>query len=105
MSRRFHRLAFAGLLASAGALIATAPALARDRFPDSSGGRDMVSGYLCVGNDCDTLRLPGTDCLCTKDNPAQMDFRKLKLTCVTMQNRKWVACPIQPRPGEVIRGR
>ena len=105
MSRRFHRLAFAGLLAAAGAVTTIAHADARDRFPNSGGGRDMVSGYLCVGNDCDTLRLPGTDCLCTKDNPAEMDFRKLRLTCVTKQDRKWVACPIQPRPGEVIRGR
>ncbi|MFN3549844.1 MAG: hypothetical protein ACK4U0_20350 [Mesorhizobium sp.] len=105
MSRRFHHLVFAGLLAMVGAIAAVAPAEARDRFPNSAGGRDMVSGYLCVGNDCDTLRLPGTDCLCTKDNPAEMDFRKLRLTCVTKQNRQWVACPIQPRPGEVIRGR
>ncbi|MDN2583686.1 hypothetical protein [Aquibium sp. ELW1220] len=104
MSRRFHRLAFAGLLAAAGAMMAAAPAAASERYPNSGGGRDMVSGYLCVGTDCDTLRLPGTDCLCTKDNPAQMDFRKLELTCVRKENRKWVACPIQPRPGEVIRG-
>jgi len=102
--RRIHHLAFAGLLAAAGALMASAPAQAFERFPNSGGGRDTVSGYLCVGTDCDTLRLPGTDCLCTKDNPAEMDFRKLRLTCVTKQNRKWVACPIQPRPGEVIRG-
>ena len=104
MSRRIHRLAFAGLLAAAGAMMVAAPAAASERYPNSGGGRDMVSGYLCVGNDCDTLRLPGTDCLCTKDNPAEMDFRKLRLTCVTKQNRQWVACPIQPRPGEVIRG-
>jgi hypothetical protein len=101
MTRRSHRSALAGLFAAAAMLAMAAPAAASERWPDPSSGRDMVTGYLCVGQSCDTVRLPGTDCLCQKENPAQMDFRQLRLTCYASEGGRWVSCPVQPRPGEV----
>jgi hypothetical protein len=102
MTRRIHRSALAGLFAAA-AMLAAASAAASERWPDSPGGPDMVTGYRCVDHSCNTVRLPGVDCLCQKENPAEMDFRKLRLTCYASEGGRWVACPVQPRPGEVYR--
>jgi len=69
-----------------------------DDFPARGGfnPRDDVTGYLCVTPGCDVLRLPGNECLCTKDNPAETRLSRLKLSCYKSENWRWVACPVQP---------
>lgn len=92
----------AGALALCAGLLALAPSASAQVWPNGAGdNRDHVTGYLCTTSYCDTLRLPTTDCICTKQNPTEMDFRKLRLKCFASEGGKWVACPVQPRPGEL----
>lgn len=86
------------------ALLALAPAGHAQEWDSGGRGgfneRDSVTGYLCVTPGCDVLRLPNADCICTKDNPAEMKLSKLKLTCSTKRDGAWVACPVKPRYGK-----
>lgn len=72
-------------------------------FPTPGDGgfneRDQVTGYLCVTPYCDVVRLPDANCICTKDNPAELQLSRLRLTCSTKEGGQWVACPIKPRYG------
>ena len=78
------------------ALALAGPATAQN-WPDlNSNTRDDVTGYLCVTPGCDVVRLPQSNCLCQKENPAEQDLSKLKLTCSTSVGLKWVACPVKP---------
>ena len=80
-----------------GAILALALPASAQNWPDvNSNARDDVTGYLCVTPGCDVVRLPQTKCLCQKENPAERDLRKLKLTCSTTVGLKWVACPVKP---------
>lgn len=75
---------------------------AAGQFPGSGGPayhRDLVSGYPCVTNFCDVLRLPGTRCICTKQNPGEQNLSRLRLACYTREAGNWVACPVRPRHG------
>lgn len=56
---------------------------------------DPVSGYPCVTPFCDVVRIPGTDCLCTKSNPSEQRRARLELVCTDMRTRQ--SCPITPR--------
>ena len=93
--RTGRRLAIAGALA-ASCLAQRAFQASADNFP--SGGfneRDMVTNYLCVTPACDVLRLPGANCICTKDNPGETRLSRLKLTCLAKEGGQWVACPVK----------
>ena len=72
-------------------------------FPDGRGGpaysHDLVTGYQCVDNTCTVLRLPGTNCICTKQNPGEQNLSRLRLSCSTRQHGQWISCPYQPRYG------
>lgn len=89
------------LAALAGATLVL-PASA-DMFPDGRGGpaysHDLVTGYQCVDNGCTVLRLPGTDCICTKQNPSEQNLSRLRLICRTREGGQWIACPYKPRYG------
>ena len=97
-----HHLASRGLVALAilGLAAGAAPAQEWNSGSDRGGNeRDQVTGYLCVTVGCDVVRLPNADCICTKDNPAEMRLSRLKLTCSTKKDGAWVACPVKPRYG------
>ncbi|MGE0501605.1 MAG: hypothetical protein AB7I79_08035 [Rhizobiaceae bacterium] len=76
-------------------------AIAQDWPSNGESGytHDPVTGYLCVTGTCDVVRLPNSDCICTKNNPAEMRLSRLKLTCSTKQGGQWVSCPVKPRYG------
>lgn len=95
----FGALALVGL-----ALLALAGTAQADIFPNRGGGgpayhSDPVSGYPCISNNCDLLRLPGANCICQKQNPGEQDLSKLRLKCSTREGGRWVACPVKPRYG------
>lgn len=82
---------------AAGIFMALAIPASAQNWPDiNSNTRDDVTGYICVTPGCDVVRLPQSNCLCQKENPAEKDVRKLKLTCSTTVGLKWVACPVKP---------
>jgi len=75
---------------------------AAGQFPGDGGPahhRDLVSGYPCVNNFCSVLRLPGTRCICKKQNPGEQNLSRLRLACYTTEGGNWVACPVKPRYG------
>ncbi|APH71166.1 hypothetical protein [Aquibium oceanicum] len=81
----------------AGIFMSLAIPASAQNWPDiNSNTRDDVTGYICVTPGCDVVRLPQSNCLCQKENPAENDLRKLKLTCSTTVGLKWVACPVKP---------
>lgn len=95
------RPARTAIAAAAGLLFGIAAVAAQD-WPSDRGGpseRDDVTGYLCVTAGCDVVRLPNSNCICTKDNPAEMRLSRLRLTCSTKRDGEWVACPVKPRYG------
>ncbi len=88
--------------AALGLLLGLATASAQEWETNQGGGpsgRDDVTGYLCVTAGCDVVRLPNSNCICTKDNPAELRLSKLKLTCSTKKEGEWVSCPVKPRYG------
>jgi hypothetical protein len=99
------------LLRSAAAPAAVAHALflgaagvaAAQVFPEGRDSgfneRDEVTGYLCVTPGCDVLRMPGIDCICTKQNPNERRLSRLRLSCSTKKAGEWIACPARPRHG------
>jgi hypothetical protein len=56
---------------------------------------DSVSGYPCITPFCDTVRIPGTDCLCQKQNPNEQRLERLRFTCTDMSTRG--QCTFRPR--------
>ena len=76
------------------ALASAAPAVGQTG--DSYVGEqvDPVSGYPCVTPFCDTVRLPGTDCLCQKQNPNEQRLQNLRFTCTDMTTRR--QCSVDP---------
>lgn len=77
-------------------------ASAGSNFPGSGGPAytsDPATGYPCVDNWCNTVRLPHTNCICTKGNPAAQKAQDAHLNCITRENGLWVACPVKPRYG------
>lgn len=81
----------------AAALIALASAVpAVGQTGDNYVGEqvDPVSGYPCVTPFCDTVRLPGTDCLCQKQNPNEQRLQNLRFTCTDMTTRQ--QCSVDP---------
>lgn len=94
-TRQPARLGWFALVA--GLALAHSGAASSQSWPDiNSNTRDDVTGYLCVTPGCEVVRLPQTNCICSKENPAEQDLRKLKLTCSTTVGLKWVACPVLP---------
>ena len=85
------------VFALAGAAAAQIPRGASDAGPPNT--RDEVTGYLCTNSFCDVLRLPQSNCLCTKENPNERDLSKLRLRCSASEGFRWVACPVKPRYG------
>jgi hypothetical protein len=95
------RPARTAIYAAAGLFFGIAAAAAQD-WPSNEGGpsgRDDVTGYLCVTAGCDVVRLPNSNCICTKENPAEQRLSKLKLTCSTKRDGEWVSCPVKSRYG------
>ena len=95
------RPARTAIAAAAGLLFGVAAVAAQD-WPTNEGGpsgRDDVTGYLCVSATCDVVRLPNSDCICTKDNPGELRLSRLKLTCSTKRDGEWVSCPVKSRYG------
>jgi hypothetical protein len=86
--------ALTGLLLGAG--IATASA--RDHF-GGPPATDPVTGYHCVTNSCDVVRLPDAYCICEKVNPGEQVLSRLKLACYTKEAGHWTSCPVKPRYG------
>lgn len=90
-------VAVVAALAIAG--LATASATAQS-WPDrNSNSRDSVTGYLCVDPGCSTLRLPGSKCLCQKQNPWEQNVRRLRLKCYEVTFGKVRACPVKSKYG------
>lgn len=93
VSGRIAGLAAAGAIALA---MATSGALA-GQWPDTNANeRDHVTNLLCVTAGCDVLRLPGTQCICRKENPAEQNLSRLKLSCFQSVGLRWEACPVRP---------
>ena len=91
------------MLAAAAVLLALSLPAAAQIVPGNSYGgpieRDLVTGYLCTTPACDVLRLPQSDCLCTKENPTEQNLSRLRLRCSMSDRGRWVACPVRPRHG------
>lgn len=62
--------------------------------------RDPLTGYPCLSPFCEAVSLPGTDCLCQKDNPGATKLSELKLTCTVGVGMKREQCPVQPKFGK-----
>lgn len=99
---------FAPIIATAAAIALSLPLGSADPasaqvFPSGRDSgfneRDDVTGYLCVTPGCDVLRMPGANCICTKQNPAERRLSRLRLACSTKKDGQWVACPVKPRHG------
>lgn len=87
-------------LALAAGLAFASPASAQHfPTPGNMNERDHVTGYLCVTAGCDVLRHPTANCICQKENPAEQNLARLKLTCSARENGQWVACPVPQRYG------
>jgi hypothetical protein len=82
-------------------LIIGSAALAQNRPSGGSNGyqNDPVTGYLCVTPACDVVRLPVTNCICSKTNPAARTLSETRLQCSIRENGQWVQCPVPPRYG------
>lgn len=82
------RSAFAGAITAAVAW--TAPA-----FAEGSSGttRDSVTGWHCLTPFCDTLLVPGTGCLCQKQNPGETRLSRLRFTCIPPSGSQQ-GCPL-----------
>lgn len=63
---------------------------------------DPVTGYVCNGPGCGTVRMNEASCICTKQNPYESNVKKLRLICETKKQGEWVACPVKPRYGIMI---
>lgn len=93
VTARVAAIAAAGLLALAAATFGASAG----NWPDSNATeRDHVTGFLCTTPSCDTLRLPGTRCICKKENPMEENLSRLRLTCYTSVGLRWEACPVRP---------
>ena len=86
------------------AVFATVPTVATAQsWPDlNSNVRDEVTGYLCTDPGCQTLRLPGSKCLCQKQNPWERDVRKLRLKCSVISFGNISQCPVKPKYGILV---
>ena len=84
--------AFAALAAMLSASLMCARAAGDNYAGDVT---DPVSGYPCVTPFCDTIRLPGTSCLCVKVNPNSTRIEELSLACTDMSTRQ--QCSVSPR--------
>lgn len=62
------------------AFLSTGPASAQNGFAGTT--RDPVTGWHCVTPFCDTLLMPGTRCLCQKNNPNETRLARLRFTCI-----------------------
>jgi hypothetical protein len=87
-----------GLILAATAL----PAGTGPRYPSGPDYIDPVTGYLCVTPFCDVLRLPGSNCICQKENPGERRLSRLRLTCSTQEAGAWVACPVKSPYGITV---
>lgn len=87
------------MLLVAGAFI-LAPAAVSAQQGDSFTGDhfDPVTGYPCINQFCDVVRLPGTDCLCAKQNPSETVLARVRLDCRASGNQTQ-ACTLPPRNG------
>jgi hypothetical protein len=86
-------------IAAASVLVASM-AFSGTAFADQAGDTtDPVTGYQCVSQGCQTVRLPDADCICVKRNPGEENAGKVVLACSTKQGGHWVACPVKPRYG------
>jgi hypothetical protein len=86
-----------GLLFGAG--VSTAEA--RDHM-GSQPAHDPVTGYLCVTNNCNVVRLPDAYCICEKVNPGEQRLSRLRLACYTKTGGQWLSCPVKPRFGNMV---
>ncbi|MGD9915100.1 MAG: hypothetical protein AB7S80_13545 [Rhizobiaceae bacterium] len=91
--------AAAGMLLAVGLVGVTAQPFPGGRNYGGPPTSDLVTGYMCVTPGCEVVRLPDTNCICKKENPAETRLSKLKLTCSTKQAGEWVQCPVKPRYG------
>ncbi|MCV0395398.1 MAG: hypothetical protein K5872_08200 [Rhizobiaceae bacterium] len=63
--------------------------------PDRGGNeRDAVTGLLCFDASCNVVRHPTANCICTKQNPAEMQLGRLRLDCQGKEGGRWVQCPV-----------
>jgi len=90
-------LVAAGLLFGAG----VSTAAARDRM-GGQPAHDPVTGYLCVTNSCNVVRLPNAYCICQKVNPGEQRLSRLRLACYTKTGGQWLSCPVRPRFGNMV---
>lgn len=75
-------------------------ALTASAAADPAGATtDPVTGYQCVSQGCQTVRLPNANCICVKQNPGEGNVAKVRLACSTVKAGHWVACPVKPRYG------
>ena len=88
---RFATVAGAALLLAAFSTAAAAQAEANY----AGESVDPVTGYQCVTPFCDTVVLPGTDCLCQKANPNETRREDVRFTCTDMKTRS--QCSAAPR--------
>ncbi len=80
--------AIAGLAALAGSALAQEANYAGESV-------DPVSGYRCVTPFCETVALPGTNCLCQKINPNETRRADLQYVCTDMKTRQ--QCSVSPK--------
>ena len=93
VTSRLATVAAAGLIA----LAATTFGASAGNWPDSNANeRDHVTGFLCLTSGCDFVRLPGTKCVCKKENPGEQNLSRLKLTCSISVGFQWQAGPVLP---------
>ena len=101
--KRFASIAAASAAIALATVLGAASLTSAQVFPSGRdtgfNQRDDVTGYLCVTPGCDVLRMPGVNCICTKQNPAERRLSRLRLACSTKKGGQWVACPVKPRHG------
>lgn len=84
------RIAGPAAIAAFASLAAAGTASGQGGFVGTT--RDPVTGWHCVTPFCDTLLMPGTRCLCQKQNPGETVLSRLKLICIPP--RAGQACPL-----------
>lgn len=94
MKTTFLATLAAGLMIGGAALAQNFPSGGSDGYQN-----DPVTGYLCVTPACDVVRLPETNCVCSKTNPAARNLSETRLQCSIRENGQWVQCPVPPRYG------
>lgn len=102
-ARALASLALSAFLAISAAASAQVAAKA-DELPGNAATRDSVTNWLCVGGQCDFVRMPRSNCICQKMNPLEQNVTRLELKCSTTDRPfHWVQCPVRPPFGIDVR--